>query len=90
MENSPKWLQRVIVCAAETALSRGDLLELTLGRGRQKKMDYPAQRRAEQNQGAPGEPIRTEALTELFNELDAEHKKLPNVERLNSRMTRRE
>jgi integrase len=82
MENSPKWLQRVMVCATETALSRGDLLGLTWEEIDRKKWIIQLKDGRNKTKVRQEIPIRTPALTALFKELDGEHKKLPNVERL--------
>ncbi len=74
LENSPTWLQRVMICATETALSRGDLLSLDWAEVDQVKWLIQLKGGREKTEVRQEIPIRTARLTALFNELDAEYK----------------
>lgn len=84
IDASPRWAQRVFICADQTALSRGDLLKLTwqqinrrVGVINLKKIGATAGRA---KTGARQiSPITTD-LAPVLDELEQEFKKLPNLE----------
>jgi integrase len=83
VDKCPTWLKRVVVMAYETSLSRSDLFELTwqeidtqrgfIERDRNKTDEYDAQHTI---------PIVTAELWDLITELQAERRRVPNVEGL--------
>lgn len=82
LEKSPVWLRRVCIAANETALSRGDLLGLNRDEADWKAMVIGLRDGRDKSKVRQEIPIRTPALTELFKELEAEYKRLPNTEGL--------
>jgi integrase len=82
LEGSPAWLRRVCIAAFETALSRSDLLGLTWKEIDQKTNVIVLEDGRDKTKVRQEIPIRTESLIELFAELKAESKKLPNIDEL--------
>jgi integrase len=70
LDKSEPWLQRVCVAAYETALSRGDLLGLTWDEVDRKSWVIQLRGGRDKTKVRQEIPIRTEALTALFKELD--------------------
>ncbi len=82
LANCPLWLKRVCVAAYETCLTRGDLLNLIWDEVDRKSWVIKLADGREKTKVRQEIPIRTEALTALFRELEGEYRKLPNVDGL--------
>ncbi len=82
LENSPAWLRRPIVMSWETALSRSDLFRLTWSEIDTKEGIIELKNGRGKTDKAQAVPIFTPELKALISELQAERRRVPNVDGL--------
>jgi integrase len=78
LDASPRWLQRVVIAANETALDRGALVTLTWDSVRDGLIMVKGGR---SKTGAKQRVGISPALNEVLDELRAEYRKVPNVDK---------
>ena len=82
LEHSPAWLRRAIVMAWETALSRSDLFRLTWSEIDTRKGIIELKDGRAKTGKPQAVPIFTPELKALISELQAERRRVPNVDGL--------